>query len=355
MNRFFAYKVDHILFWTLTIFFHGFTRMDLLASAGPFQFLIEVVFRNTILAIVIYSNLLWIIPSYFNNAKVVAGSLLTLLSLLFYVAMKNAHDVYLYGHVLNVEVQRDYFQNTFYNLSIVVFYLCFSITLYLSKQWYLQRQHIRRIELEKLNTELEYLKAQINPHFLFNSINTIFFQIDRKNTLARETLSKFSEMLRYQLYECNGHLIPVEKEVEYLRNYVELQRLRKDENYEIEFHCDDAVKNFAVSPLLLIPFVENAFKHISHFTDKPNRLVITLKYSKPNFEFQVFNTKDGFAKGAEAGGIGLKNVCRRLDLLHPNQHTLTIDPGNDYFRITLTINLNVDPDSYRDSTLNFQL
>jgi LytS/YehU family sensor histidine kinase len=339
MNRFFYYKVDHILFWTLTIFFHGFTRMDLLENAGLLQFMSEVVFRNVILAIVIYSNLLWIIPSYFDKTRFAEGILLTLLSLVFYIAIKNAHDVYLYGYVLNVEGQRNYFHNTFYNLSIVVFYLCFSVTLHLSKQWYLQRQHIRKIELEKLNTELEYLKAQINPHFLFNSINTIFFQIDRKNTQARETLSRFSEMLRYQLYECNGHMIPVEKEVEYLRNYVELQRLRKDENYEIEFHCEEGVKNFTVAPLLLIPFVENAFKYISHFPDKPNRLAIALKYSKGNFEFEVFNTKDGFAKGGEAGGIGLKNVSRRLDLLYPNQHTLTIDPGNDYFRITLTLTL----------------
>ena len=101
---------------------------------------------------------------------------------------------------------------------------------------------IRKIELEKLNTELEYLKAQINPHFLFNSLNTVFFQIDKQNTAARETLSKFSDMLRYQLYECNGKEIAIEKEIQYLKNYVELQRLRKDEHHDIQFTFSEELK-----------------------------------------------------------------------------------------------------------------
>src|SRR6185436_2346140 len=107
--------------------------------------------------------------------------------------------------------------------------------LQLSREWYMQRELIRRIEVEKLNTELDYLKAQMNPHFLFNSINTIFFQINKENTEARETLGKFSDMLRYQLYECNGPSIAVEKELAYLKNYVDLQKLRRDRKDVIEF------------------------------------------------------------------------------------------------------------------------
>src|SRR5690606_22905121 len=119
---------------------------------------------------------------------------------------------------------------------------------------------IRKMELEKVNAELEYLKAQVNPHFLFNSINTIYFQIDRHNELARNSLSGFSDMLRYQLYECNGTEIGIEKEIRYLKNYVSLQRMRKDENYLIFFEEHGDLTGFNVPPLLLIPFVENAFK-----------------------------------------------------------------------------------------------
>jgi len=339
MNRLFSYKLDHILFWTLTVSFHGSIQTDLLAKAGVFQFVLELLIRNGLLAAVIYSNLLWTIPAYYNKARFATGALLTISTIGLYVLLKNGHDLYLYGYVLNVDAQRNFFHDSFYNLSIVVFYLCFSVTLYLSKQWYLQQEHIRKIELEKLNTELEYLKSQINPHFLFNSINTIFFQIDRKNITARDTLSRFSDMLRYQLYECNGHAIAIEKEVEYVRNYVELQRLRKDENYEIEFQCQESVRNFAIAPLLLIPFVENAFKHISHFSDRPNRLCIKLRFDAPEFVLSINNTKDGFARGGERGGIGLKNVGRRLDLLYPNRHTLEVDHLADEFKVTLRIKI----------------
>jgi two-component system LytT family sensor kinase len=228
----------------------------------------------------------------------------------------------------------------FYNLSIVTFYFIFATTLHLSKQWYLQRELIRKIELEKITTELEYLKAQINPHFLFNSINTIYFQIDKQNASARETLSKFSDMLRYQLYECNGHEIPVEKEIGYLKNYVELQRLRKDENYTIEFSNSDDMKNFTLPPLLLVPFVENAFKHVSHFTDKKNVIKVDLSKAGNFFRFSVFNTKDQAHRVSENGGIGLKNVKRRLELSYKDRYLLDIQDTPENFTVNLELHVS---------------
>jgi LytS/YehU family sensor histidine kinase len=227
----------------------------------------------------------------------------------------------------------------FYNLSIITFYFIFASTLHLSKQWYLQREQIRKIELENISTELEYLKAQINPHFLFNSINTIYFQIDKQNTGARETLSKFSDMLRYQLYECNGHEIPVEKEIRYLKNYVELQRLRKDENYSIEFSCSDEMKNFTLPPLLLVPFVENAFKHVSHFMDRKNIIKIELSKTGNLFRLRVFNTKDSAQRVSENGGIGLKNVNRRLELLYKGRYLLDVVNTSEKFEVNLELKI----------------
>ena len=148
------------------------------------------------------------------------------------------HDVFL--TVYTGTAPLPFWKYSFYNFSIALFYVTFSLALHLSKEWYFQRERLRLMEIEKLNTELEYLKAQINPHFLFNSLNTIFFQIEKTNIEARDTLSKFSDMLRYQLYECNGHAIAVDREIQYLRNYVDLQRLRKDERYSIEFTTSGA-------------------------------------------------------------------------------------------------------------------
>lgn len=339
MERVFRYKLDHALFWLLTVFFHGYTHYGLIARADAGQFALELIVRNGLLALVIYFNLLVVIPRFTEQKNYIASVVLILLALAAYVLLKNIHDVFLYGHVLQEPGRQIFFHNSFYNLSIVVFYLAFAITLHLSKEWYIQRELIRQIEVEKLNAELEYLKAQINPHFLFNSLNTVFFQIDKQNASARETLSRFSDMLRYQLYECNGKEIPVEKEVRYIQNYVELQRLRKDENYAIHFSCSAEMKNFLLPPLLLLPFVENAFKHISHFTNRKNEIKIDLSKEKDFFRMQVFNTKDSTPKSSN-GGIGLRNVKRRLELLYKDQHRLQIQETQNDFLVNLELKVS---------------
>lgn len=339
MNLFFRYKFDHIIFWVLTVFFHGYTRVGLIESAGVSQFMLELVLRNSLLAVVIYSGLLVIIPRLGTGKKLPHTIFLLLSSIVFYVLVKNTHDLYLYKGVIGNTENTNFFQNTLYNSSIVLFYLAFATALHLSKEWSLQREQIRRIEIEKLNTELDYLKAQINPHFLFNSINTIYFQIDKQNASARETLNKFSDMLRYQLYECNGHEISVEKEVSYLKNYVELQRLRKDENYRIEFSCSQELINFKLPPLLLLPFVENAFKHVSHFSEKKNVIKILLSKTDNLFRLNVFNTKDSSQLASENGGIGLKNVKRRLELLYKDRYLLDVVNSIENFEVNLELKI----------------
>ena len=336
MNRFFRYHLDHVLFWALTIGFHAYTRIYLIDKVSAFQFVLEIIVRNTLLASVIYFNLLVVIPRM-SKGKAPVWILASIGSLVFYAFAKNLHDVYLYGYVVGDPARINFFHSTFYNFSIVLFYFAFASALYLSKQWYVQRELLQQIRLEKLNTELDYLKAQMNPHFLFNSINTIFFQINKDNTEARETLGKFSDMLRYQLYECNDPSIAIEKELAYLKNYVELQKLRRNGHDIIDFKVADELRNFSLPPLLLIPFIENAFKHVSNFTDKKNEVRIELTKNDQTIQLIVINTTDSSVK--EAGGIGLKNVKRRLELLFPNRHTLDVKKTSDRFEVNLTLEL----------------
>lgn len=336
MNRFFRHHIDHILFWALTIGFHAYTRVYLIDQVNVFQFVLELIVRNALLAGVIYFNLLIVIPRL-GKGKVLVWIFASIGSLLFYAFTKNLHDGYLYGYVISDPERVDFSPSTFYNFSIVLFYLAFAGALYLSKQWYIQRELLQQIRLEKLNTELEYLKAQMNPHFLFNSINTIFFQIDKHNQDARETLGKFSDMLRYQLYECNDPSIAIEKELAYLKNYVELQKLRHNGDDTIEFTVADELKNFSLPPLLLIPFIENALKHVSNFTDRKNEVRIELTKHDKTIQLKVFNTVDSSAK--ETGGIGLKNVKRRLELLFPQRYALDVKKTTDQFEVNLTLEL----------------
>ncbi|RZL97677.1 MAG: GHKL domain-containing protein, partial [Pedobacter sp.] len=195
---------------------------------------------------------------------------------------------------------------------------------------------------ERVQAELNFLKSQINPHFLFNSLNSVYFLIDKNNTAARESLHKFSDMLRYQLYEMNAAGSPIEKEVSYLHDYIYLQKLRKEEVYQITFNADEELKGFSIEPLLLIPLVENAFKHISHFTSAENFIRIDMALQDDQFIFTIENSCEQgrtLPMPAEAGGIGLNNVRRRLELVYPGKHQLEIHPGDSRFRVELMIKI----------------
>lgn len=336
VNAFFRYKIDHVLFWLLTIIFHAYTQLWLIEKEGFGQFLIELLVRNSLLACAIYLTLQVALPKLTHTKETRKGIRIVLAAILIYVLGKNAQDTILPalgGH----SPGQGFFHNTFYNLSIVIFYQAFASTLYLSKQWYRQREQLRKMQVEKLNAELDYLRAQMNPHFLFNSINTIYFLIHKENQAARDTLVKFSDLLRYQLYECNGHSIEIEKEAQYLKNYVALQQLRVNENYTVEFNCSPQLIGFSIPPLLMLPLVENAFKHVSHYSDNKNEITIQLTIHHARLILQISNTKEPSAPKNENGGIGLKNVKRRLDLIYGDRYQLHFRDTMDHYSATLEI------------------
>lgn len=333
MGPFWKYKLDHVLFWVATVLFHMYTRWSMIDSVGLASFVQEVVIRNGLLAILIYVNLVVLIPRFARPGRWIVYGLLIMAGTAGYATVKMLHDVSLprFGPTA------DMVEQVFYNASIAIFYVAFSVALALSREWSRQQEIMRQIAFDQVNTELAYLKSQLNPHFLFNSINTIYFQIDKENRVAREMLSTFSDMLRYQLYECNEGLIPIEKEVAYLRNYVDLQRMRKDEHYRITFFADSSVRGFQIAPLLLIPFVENAFKHLSH-APHDNEISIKMNYCEGHFQLMVINSRESAEPSRR--GIGLRNVKRRLELLYPGRHRLSISPLPLSYRIDLTLQVD---------------
>jgi LytS/YehU family sensor histidine kinase len=198
------------------------------------------------------------------------------------------------------------------------------------------------LEKQRTENELRFLKSQMNPHFLFNAINSIYILIRKDPEVAAGTLARFADMLRYQLYECNTEEIPIEKEVAYLNNYIEMEKLRKGNTVITYYEVDERVNNFSIVPLIIIPFVENAFKYVSAFTDKANRIGITLTYNVPLFRLYVENTVDDNATDTEDktyGGIGLENVKRRLELLYNSRHQLHIHNTGSKYEVNLSIQI----------------
>lgn len=198
------------------------------------------------------------------------------------------------------------------------------------------QRYTEALDKERIKNELDFLKAQHNPHFLFNSLNALYFQIDKTNTDARETLLKLSEMLRYQLYEGSIDKIAIDKELSYLRSYIELQRLRLNKNYCVNFRVAEDVKNFEIAPMLIIPLVENSFKHVSHFTDRTNEINISLVYRHPEFICEISNTAEQNMQ-RNGSGIGLKNLERRLELLYPERFSMKVENNNNRFGVLLKI------------------
>jgi len=222
-----------------------------------------------------------------------------------------------------------------------LFLVIASVALKLISDYFRMQKRLIEVAKEKAETELNFLKSQINPHFLFNSLNSVYFLIDKNNIEARQALHKFSDMLRYQLYEVKGEKIPIEKEIGYLKDYIGLQQLR-NENCIVQFNIEEGMKSFYIEPLLLIPFVENSFKHLSHFNgDKKNEVQIDLSRQNGEMNFYITNTTEGRQahEFSEDGGIGLNNVKRRLELLYPQKHELNISEVEGWFNVQLKIKM----------------
>lgn len=185
-------------------------------------------------------------------------------------------------------------------------------------------QKIEKIEKEKSQAELIYLKSQLNPHFLFNSLNGLYTQIDLNTEEAKNTLVSIAELLRYQLYECNVPLITLTQELAYLKNYFNLQLIRND-NVIVTFTIEGNTEDLCIAPLLLIPFLENAFKFVSVNECQDNRIAVQLQMHGLKLEFTCMNTIDVLyeTNRERHNGIGLINVKKRLKLLYPETYILS--------------------------------
>ena len=218
-----------------------------------------------------------------------------------------------------------------------------AMSIKLGKNWIQSRRRQQELEKEKSETELKFLKSQMNPHFLFNTINSIFVLIHKNPVMASESLAKFSDLLRYQLYECNEHQIPLSQELGYLENFIELQELREDhDRIHLQLKMDTyTADNHTVAPFVLIPFIENAFKHVSRRSDQNNWIKMKLHFDHHQLHFSIVNsissTHHASTQAVKHSGIGLQNVKRRLALMYPGTHELIIQQDQDQFEVNLKL------------------
>jgi two-component system, LytTR family, sensor kinase len=329
------YKLHHLLFWMLVLGTWYFLRYeDYALPKTAFQ---VTLVKVADLAVMIYLTNYLLIPYLFYKKQYLLFGLL----FLGMIALSSIIKMNILGRMLNApelyslsgNIKARIYDNVIPHFFLVIAGAAFKLMIDYSQL----QQKMAETAKERAEAELNFLKSQINPHFLFNSLNAVYFLIDKENQPARESLHKFSDMLRYQLYEVKGDMVPIEKEVAYLKDYVDMQSLRKDEQYQVTFQCSEAVKGFSIAPLLLIPFVENAFKHVSAHADKPNFIHISLDTIQSSFILKVKNSKEENGLVDPFGGIGLTNVKRRLSLLYPDKHVLKVDDTLGEYIVQLEI------------------
>ncbi len=290
-----------------------------------------------------YFHLYFAIPRFLNQKRYLLFALLLVAGVAVTAALRVPLVVYMNSHIFSVGVASrpgllQIFYSSLLNIAIwTVGILAIKLTLdHLRLQ-----KHLAEMEKEKTKAELDFLNAQFNPHFLFNSINSIYAHIDKRNTTARNMLLSFSEMLRYQLYDCNTNHISVDKEMSYIRSYVAIQQARKESSLQIGLCIAENVTGFFIAPLLFIAFIENAFKYVGNSEETDNRVDIHFEKKDNALVFTCRNTKEGCSRHSiEHKGIGIANARRRMALLYPEKHTLLIDDNKQTYEVTLNLALS---------------
>lgn len=342
--------IYHIAFWVAYVLFKSYLNFESLQYSMPK----ESVFYLFFLAVGIQSSYLLIkIPLVYTVFHITAQFLskkwgfiktifITFISFLFSIIAFLWLSGLIQKYVMKRSMENEnYF--AFASFLYAFFLLAFTCGIALALK--LMRQNIKAREAEqemtkkRLETELRFLKAQTNPHFLFNTLNNIYGLARKKSDDTAEVVMKLSKLLRFMLYETNKPYIPVEDELRVMGDYIELEKIRYNQRLKIDFSTAIDNQHEPIAPLILLPFVENAFKHGAGETINESYIYIKVQLQKGNLYFSVENSKSEDNQSEITEKIGLSNVRRQLELMYP-EHQLSIENHASTFKIVLELNLN---------------
>lgn len=337
----------HIVLIVLGLAFINLPSLDLrigIFSTGDGTFLWPSVMGTLINALIFYGNSFYLIPQFLSQEKKSLYVLLLLAGLLSLTTVEVALDIQ-FARYYSIDFEsKDGIGEIVLLVSIInVLTLILSFAFRFTKDWLQNEKQKQVLKEEKLIAELAFLKSQINPHFLFNTLNNLFsMAIQQNDQLTAEGIRKLAGMMRYMLHDSNSELIELSKELEYIQNYIELQRIRfqTHTNNQIHLQIIGNATQIRVAPMLFIPFIENAFKHGISLSN-PTPIHITFELTEQTLIFTCCNTiyKNKRTDMNEPSGIGLENTKKRLAIVYPHSHSLIFNTQHEKFLVTLTINL----------------
>ncbi|OQP53411.1 hypothetical protein A4H97_23465 [Niastella yeongjuensis] len=326
--------LQHILFWSVSYYdlIHSFSITN---NIETIDYIYTAVFHITIV-LAVYVNGFVLIPRLLARNKYGLYAV-CVLALLAGTAQLN---IFIYSHAIDFFLPNYFFVSNFGFWQLVQFgfvYLAITTLLKLSRAWF----RLIELEREKASTELLFLKMQLNPHFLFNSLNNIYSLALKKDTMAPNSILKLAEVMRYMIYESNENAVPLQKELDYINNYIDLQRLRTRDNASIVCTVTGEAANSYIAPLVLLVFIENGFKHGIKATIHESFVHILINISEDLLQMTVENSKGVIdeVENDNFRGLGLENVKRRLELLYRGKYELTINDTKEKYRAVLQLPL----------------
>jgi LytS/YehU family sensor histidine kinase len=292
----------------------------------------------------VYLNISLLFPLLLEKKQVLSYLLLQLVS----IAGFSWINMLIFSHFIDIVLPGYYFISYYDFQDLLKFFFSFNLVstlLKLSKGWFQlieTRGNLERLEKMHAQAELESLKEQINPHFLFNSLNTLYAMVIKKSDTAPDYILKLSGLLRYLLYETSSSLVKLDKELANMSDYVDLQKLRAGPQASVSFEISGSRAGKRITPLLFLPLIENSFKHGIKGETGASFVNIAIIIREETIEFDIRNNC-GYADDVEkkgSSGIGLENLRKRLDLVYPGKYSLVKTEDNHVFHVKLTVPLH---------------
>lgn len=332
----------HLMFWCIYISFIGYQIIFWQRERG-YDWNRAIMFSSLQLAFTLtiaYLNYFLILPRFLKHKNLFRY----LVEFLIPFALVIVSRIYIQRFIMTPDSPRaEYYNSAMFAVqvtAITLFIVIFVGMLRFAVDWFELEARKKEMENEKLMAELNFLKAQINPHFLFNTLNNLYYLAYSKSENTTEVIAKLSQMMRYMIYDSNHPKVLLSKEIEYMQSYIGLERMRLNNQIPIEFEVKGNVENVWITPLIFITFLENAFKHgVSN--NNPNAWVnISIELEGKECVYIVKNSKPTVKnETGEKSGIGLQNVKRRLELSYPDKHQLKIEDTPEVHKVQLNLTL----------------
>ena len=340
--------ITHILFWLFIIAFEV-SRYQMSFKGYSFDLFLKNFIEETIYVVFVivpaaYFTTYFLILKLYLNKRYTEFTIYFILSVVFFVYLLRFYAHFFINPNFYPEYYNEYPEFFGFNFIKHVFYIYSAVVMFLMVKLFRQFYQINQVkeQLKKQNTEseLNLLRSQVNPHFLFNTLNNINSLVYKNPDLTYQSIIKLSDIMRYMLNESNIHTVAIENEIAYLQSYIGLQQLRLDNKEFVQFNISGEFEGKYIAPMLFIAFVENAFKYADKNVKSPG-IVIDLNINENKLIFEVQNFKKKFVSPdlTNSNGIGISNVKRRLELIYPNRHELLIFNTEEKYHSKLKIQL----------------